>query len=107
MLDFPHKEVLQALRPWSFPIALTPYSVVGSDLLVNQAVPVDWAAFGLTAMASLACFIVCNLVNTYQDFADSVDNHDTADDRTLVDGKLKPTTVLLLTLSKASSKSRM
>lgn len=87
------KEYILATRPWSLPASLMP-AIMANILAYKQ---LDDGEFSkLTAIGSMVCVfgvhIAGNLVNTYYDFMYGVDGPN-SDDKTLVDGILKPRNV--------------
>jgi 1,4-dihydroxy-2-naphthoate octaprenyltransferase len=94
-------DLLLATRPWSFSASLSGAVVAASVALGYVALDSLGAALqrALPAVGGIVLAQAgANLVNTYADFQRGVDRKEDAncDDRTLVDGKLSPCTVLLL-----------
>lgn len=87
------KEVVLAVRPWSLTAAVIPVLVTaaatGSSLLSGECAKV--------LMMGVAVQCGANLTNTYYDFINGVDGKNTGE-RTLVERKLHPNTVLLLSI---------
>jgi len=86
-----------APRPWSFPASLVPM-LVGGALAYRDGFW-DPVLFLLTLVGGLLVHIGANLLNTYFDFRRGVDVASHADDRTLVDGVLRPSQVLVAGLA--------
>ncbi|XP_071946233.1 ubiA prenyltransferase domain-containing protein 1-like [Antedon mediterranea] len=80
-----------ALRPWSFSASLTPV-FLGSALAYKVTDLWNLHQGFLACMAVLSVHGAGNLVNTYCDFRKGIDSK-RSDDRTLVDGILKPNNV--------------
>ena len=77
-----------ASRPWSFPASLVPM-LVGAMLAYAKG-SFDAPLLLLTLAGGLLFHIGANLFNTHYDFRRGVDTAKDADDRTLVDGVLRP-----------------
>jgi menadiol prenyltransferase len=85
------KLYLIALRPWSLSASLTPV-LLGSALAIND---LKFERFSLSILILCLISILCvhgagNLVNTYYDFKNGIDNERSKSDRTLVDRLLEP-----------------
>src|SRR3972149_1884695 len=87
------KAWLLATRPWSFPASIVPMLVGGA--LAHRAGEFGGGLFVLTLLGGLLFHIGANLFNTYFDFRPGVDSSADADDRTLVDGILRPRDVAI------------
>lgn len=84
---------VDAMRPWSFSASITPVALGTALAWTLHAVFSPCVLLG-TATTALCVHAAGNLVNTYYDFAHGVDTVDSdADDRTLVDGRLRPVQV--------------
>jgi 1,4-dihydroxy-2-naphthoate octaprenyltransferase len=88
------KAWLLATRPWSFPASIVPILVGGA--LAHRAGEFAGGLFMLTLVGGLLFHIGANLFNTYFDYRRGVDSAADADDRTLVDGILRPRDVIML-----------
>lgn len=90
------KKWLIILRAYSWPASLVP--VVLGSVTAWRAGSFSWWNFFFTLAAALIVHSAANLANTYFDFKKGVDRKETADDRGLVDGLMKPRAMLLLSL---------
>lgn len=93
-----------ASRPWSFPVSTGP--VILAAILAHHVRP-DLTSIPLILFTWLTATIfhaVANLLNTYCDYITGFDAHKKSDDRTLVDGLMRPREMLtlLITLTIAS-----
>ena len=84
------------LRAYSWPASLVPVTV-GSVTAWRHG-RFSWPDFCLTFLAALLTHSAANLSNTYFDFVKGVDRKETADDRGLVDGLMKPRAMLFLAI---------
>lgn len=84
------------LRAYSWPASLVPVAV-GSVTAWRHG-RFSWLDCCLTFLAALLVHSAANLSNTYFDFAKGVDRKETADDRGLVDGLMKPRAMLFLAI---------
>ena len=84
------------MRAYSWPASLVPV-LVGSVTAWRHG-RFSWPAFCLTFLAALLVHSAANLSNTYFDFVKGVDRKETADDRGLVDGLMKPRAMLFTAL---------
>lgn len=88
---------LLAARPWSFPASLVPV-VLTAAALARIGIEWSWVHLALAVFGGMAVHAGANLTNTYYDFQLGVDTKDRADDRTLVDGLLRPSDVFRLAM---------
>ena len=87
------KNYMIALRPWSFSASLTPVllgSVLAYKNMDSGKNPFNFLIFILSLISALCVHGAGNLVNTYYDYKNGIDNENTTSDRTLVDKLLKP-----------------
>ena len=82
-----------AIRPWSFSASLT--SVLLGSALAYKELTKQNQEFQLSILVLTLIIAVCvhgagNLVNTYYDYKNGIDNETSKSDRTLVDKILKP-----------------
>lgn len=85
---------VQATRPWSFPASVSAVLVgasVAAKSLATAAFP--WLDFVLVLLGAISIHSAGNLTNTFYDYKSGLDKKKTSDDRTLVDGFLKPSQV--------------
>merc|ERR1711871_164906 len=91
---------LVSLRPWSFPASLGPVALAGAVLLCPPTQADGPKVDSLMTLQYGLCFVVvlsfhaaASLFNTYYDFVSGADTKADADDRGLVDGTVRPSTV--------------
>ncbi|CAF3729878.1 unnamed protein product [Rotaria sp. Silwood1] len=101
---------LIAVRPWSFSTSMMPV-LLGSALAYPSLRAMSIIVLLLTSISALCVHAAANLFNTYYDYMHGVDTPlnnnnnkenindvDTIDDRTLIEGLLKPNDVVRLGL---------
>jgi 1,4-dihydroxy-2-naphthoate octaprenyltransferase len=96
------KKYMIALRPWSFSASLMPV-LLGSALaykdLTSKSEEFSFVLCILSLIIALCVHGAGNLVNTYYDFKNGIDNENTQSDRTLVDKILKPEEITIFGVS--------
>ncbi|CAF1244273.1 unnamed protein product [Adineta steineri] len=103
------KTYLLAVRPWSFTASMMPL-LLGSALAYSYLRTISIHILFLTSVSTLCVHAAGNLFNTYYDYIHGVDippninktgktnEIDNIDDRTLIDGLLKPNEIVRLGL---------
>ena len=98
---------LLGMRPWSLPISIVPIVLAGVIVFMDPYPSLDrcettstlyrWE-FVACLIGGMSIHAGANLLNTYHDFKSGVDTKHAADDRTLVDGTMRPNEVRYLGL---------
>ncbi|UJR09651.1 hypothetical protein I4U23_013885 [Adineta vaga] len=103
------EKYLLAVRPWSFTASMMPL-LLGSALAYSSVRTLSIPVLLLTCVSALCVHAAANLFNTYYDYIHGVDTPvtndkedkgndvDSIDDRTLIEGLLKPNDVVRLGL---------
>jgi 1,4-dihydroxy-2-naphthoate octaprenyltransferase len=77
--------LLVAIRPWSFPAALSPLMITFVTLSRSPRVEVNWLAAGIFSAGIVSLQGAANLLNSFCDYSTGLDQPATAGDRTMVD----------------------